>query len=62
MRECFEKELGDHGGVYSWQLLLTYFLRILARLFILFFLGIISWKGVLYFSGGGGVCFSDGVG
>ena len=42
------------------ELLDTSFSRILARfLFIVLFLGIISWKGVSCFNGGG-VCFSDG--
>ena len=41
------------------ELLHRYFSRILARCFIVLFQGIISWKGVSCFNGGGG-CFSDG--
>ena len=46
------------------ELLHTYFSRILAKLlFIVLFLGIISWKAVSCFDGGGGGgCFSDGRG
>ena len=32
----------------------------LKLLFIVLFLGIISWKGVSCFNGGEGVCFPDG--